>query len=239
MSREKGLRPLQPSQILRRRSLSLTSWPPSRARWLARRRRGRAARRDAAATVATAARADAPRRAPRSAGAGAAPRRPRGPDADALPAATGLPPERRALQVVDGRDRIVDADVARARGLTLVDLSDGWAPRIFADGVAADGARAAQSLPRGLRRPRQQQDRRRRPAAVARRAELPRAVRHPADAVGAARALPGRRRPRLRSDLRRQRSCWRSTRSRPGARRRSRRSWPSSTRARSGWRRRA
>ena len=52
----------------------------------------------------------------------------------------GLPPERRALQVVDGQDRIVDADVARARGLTLVDLSDGWAPRIFADGVAADGA---------------------------------------------------------------------------------------------------
>src|SRR5882757_2772213 len=39
-------------------------------------------------------------------------RPPRGPDADALPPATGLPPERRALQVVDGHDRIVDADVA-------------------------------------------------------------------------------------------------------------------------------
>ena len=71
-----------------------------------------------------------------------APRRHRGPDADALPPAAGLPPERRALQVVDGQDRIVDADVARARGLTLVDLSDGWAPRIFADGVAAGGAAA-------------------------------------------------------------------------------------------------
>ncbi len=69
-----------------------------------------------------------------------APRRPRGPDSDALPPAIGLPPERRALQVVDGRDRIVDADDARARGLTLVDLSDGWAPRIFADGIAKDGA---------------------------------------------------------------------------------------------------
>src|SRR3982751_6271803 len=65
------------------------------------------------------------------------PRRPRGKDQDALPPATGLPPERRALQVVDGQDRIVDADVAREDGLTLVDLSDGWAPRIFADGAGA------------------------------------------------------------------------------------------------------
>ena len=85
---------------------------------------------------------------PASAGA----RRAALPDVDALPAATGLPPERRALQVVtragpaggDGgltwEDRMVDADVARQRGLTLVDLSDGWAPGIFADGVAADGA---------------------------------------------------------------------------------------------------
>jgi len=66
--------------------------------------------------------------------------RPTAPDPDALPPAEGLPPARRALQVVGGRDRIVDADLARARGLTLVDLSDGWAPRIFADGVAPDGA---------------------------------------------------------------------------------------------------
>ena len=90
-------------------------------------------RRDAADHGTAAPRAPAPTAAP-------APKRPRGPDPDALPAATGLPPERRALQVVDGRDRIVDADEARARGLTLVDLSDGWAPRIFADGTAADGA---------------------------------------------------------------------------------------------------
>ncbi len=62
------------------------------------------------------------------------------PDPDALPPAPSLPIERRALQVVDGEDRIVDADLARARGLTLVDLSDGWAPRIFADGLAPDGA---------------------------------------------------------------------------------------------------
>ena len=69
-----------------------------------------------------------------------APPRPTAPDPDALPPAEGLPLERRALQVVGGQDRIVDADLARARGLTLVDLSDDWAPRIFADGVAADGA---------------------------------------------------------------------------------------------------
>jgi hypothetical protein len=63
------------------------------------------------------------------------------PDPDALPAApTDLPPERRAIQVVAGEERVVDADAARARGLTLVDLGDGWAPAIFDDGVAADGS---------------------------------------------------------------------------------------------------
>jgi hypothetical protein len=82
----------------------------------------------------------APPPAPAPAAAPAPPPRIPAPNVDPLPAAAGLPLERRALQVVDGRDRIVDAEVARARGLTVVDLSDGWAPRIFADGVAADGA---------------------------------------------------------------------------------------------------
>src|SRR6185503_7130443 len=60
--------------------------------------------------------------------------------ADALPALPELPPERRAIQVV-GRDEIngvidfqerpVDADAARARGLTVVDLSDAWAPSVL------------------------------------------------------------------------------------------------------------
>jgi hypothetical protein len=68
------------------------------------------------------------------------PTAPPAPDLDALPAATGLPPDRRALQVVAGRDRLVDAQAARQRGLSVVDLSDGWAPNVFADGVAADGA---------------------------------------------------------------------------------------------------
>jgi hypothetical protein len=63
------------------------------------------------------------------------------PDEDALPEASGkLAPERRAIQVVDGTERVVNADVARDKGLTLVDLSDDFAPFIFQDGKAADGA---------------------------------------------------------------------------------------------------
>jgi hypothetical protein len=60
------------------------------------------------------------------------------PDPDALPEAA-LPAERRAIQVVAGQERLVDAELAVERGLTLVDLSDGWAPIIFQDGKAADG----------------------------------------------------------------------------------------------------
>jgi hypothetical protein len=55
--------------------------------------------------------------------------------ADVLPAATEVPPERRAIQVVGVgetfEERTVDADAARERGLTLVDLSDAWAPAIL------------------------------------------------------------------------------------------------------------
>jgi hypothetical protein len=74
------------------------------------------------------------------AGADAAPRRPPAPDLDGLPAAAALPPERRALQVVHGEERIVDAALAAARGLTLVDLADDWAPPIFQDGSGPDGS---------------------------------------------------------------------------------------------------
>jgi hypothetical protein len=62
------------------------------------------------------------------------------PDLDALPAAVGLPPERRALQVVAGEERVVDADAARTRGLTLVELGDDWAPALFDDGQDPSGA---------------------------------------------------------------------------------------------------
>ncbi len=62
------------------------------------------------------------------------------PDVGALAPASDLPPERRAIQVVGGVERVVDADVARARGLTLVDLGDDWAPAIFDDGAGPGGA---------------------------------------------------------------------------------------------------
>jgi hypothetical protein len=61
------------------------------------------------------------------------------PDPDALPEARGLPADRRAIQVVHGVERTVDADLARQRGLTLVDLSDDWSPIIFQDATASDG----------------------------------------------------------------------------------------------------
>jgi hypothetical protein len=63
------------------------------------------------------------------------------PDEDALPeAGSDLLPERKAIQVVGGKERIVDAEAARNRGLTVVDLSDDFAPYIFQDGKASDGA---------------------------------------------------------------------------------------------------
>lgn len=56
------------------------------------------------------------------------------------PAATErLPPERRAIQVWEGSERLVDAEQARGAGLVVVDLRDEWAPRLFEDGQTADG----------------------------------------------------------------------------------------------------
>ncbi|HVR64000.1 MAG TPA: L,D-transpeptidase [Polyangia bacterium] len=60
-------------------------------------------------------------------------------DDDLLPPAADLPLARRAIQVARGAERVVDADRARAAGLTVVDLSDDWAPAVFADGTAPDG----------------------------------------------------------------------------------------------------
>jgi hypothetical protein len=68
-------------------------------------------------------------------------RRPPTLNPDALPTApTDLPSARRGLQVVDGVERIVDLEQAAKAGLTLVDLSDDWAPMIFADGTAPNGS---------------------------------------------------------------------------------------------------
>jgi hypothetical protein len=61
-------------------------------------------------------------------------------DDELLPEASSrLPPERRAIAVVDGKERVVDADLARERGLVIVDLSDDFSPTIFQDGKGAGG----------------------------------------------------------------------------------------------------
>ncbi|MBU0553337.1 chemotaxis protein CheB [Myxococcota bacterium] len=54
-----------------------------------------------------------------------------------------LPPERRVIVVVEGEERAVDIDAARAAGYTLIDFSDAWSPYIFhtfSDAVDEDGA---------------------------------------------------------------------------------------------------
>lgn len=64
------------------------------------------------------------------------------PDPDALaPLPTDSAGEggRRIIQVVAGDERTVNGEEARRRGLTLIDLSDGWAPSLLADGVGPRG----------------------------------------------------------------------------------------------------
>jgi hypothetical protein len=79
------------------------------------------------------------------------------PAADALPGLSDLPPERRAVQVVgvargagreEPEERQVDADAARARGLTVVDLSDDWAPSVL-DGAGYRSVFTALASDRG------------------------------------------------------------------------------------------
>ena len=53
--------------------------------------------------------------------------------------ANEVPPEQRAIQVVGGVETIVDAAAARAGGLTIVDLSDGWTPRVLGDQTGPKG----------------------------------------------------------------------------------------------------
>jgi hypothetical protein len=59
-----------------------------------------------------------------------------------------LPPAERALMVVDGQERWVDAHAAEAAGYTLVDLSDDWTPFLFAEQTTPEG----QPLPNRYRR---------------------------------------------------------------------------------------
>src|SRR6185312_5645691 len=60
-------------------------------------------------------------------------------DPDTLPPAPGVPLEQRAIQVAGGVEKTVDAAAGRARGLTIVDLSDGWVPLVLADQTGPKG----------------------------------------------------------------------------------------------------
>jgi hypothetical protein len=61
------------------------------------------------------------------------------PSGDPLASRDDLPPERRALLLVEGKERWVDAEAASAAGYTLLDLSDSWTPRIFGEEHATTG----------------------------------------------------------------------------------------------------
>src|SRR5690348_17063866 len=56
-----------------------------------------------------------------------------------LPARPDLPPQARALMVVGGQERWVDAAQAQAAGYTLVDFGDGWTPFIFQEVTDGNG----------------------------------------------------------------------------------------------------
>lgn len=60
-------------------------------------------------------------------------------DTDPLRHRDDLPPEQRTLLVLDGEERIVDVDAARAAGYQIVDLTDEWTPFIFGSIYGADG----------------------------------------------------------------------------------------------------
>ncbi len=51
-----------------------------------------------------------------------------------------LPATERVLVVIDGQERVVSRDAAKAAGYTEVDFSRGWTPRIFREAKGEDGA---------------------------------------------------------------------------------------------------
>src|SRR4051812_6141872 len=61
------------------------------------------------------------------------------PAAGELPARPDLAPQARALMIVGGAERWVDAAAAQAAGYTLVDLGDGWTPFIFQEVTDGNG----------------------------------------------------------------------------------------------------
>jgi hypothetical protein len=60
-------------------------------------------------------------------------------EAEASRARDDLPPERRALLMVNGAERWVDAAAIESVGYTIVDLRDDWTPSIFAEEHGPDG----------------------------------------------------------------------------------------------------
>jgi hypothetical protein len=73
---------------------------------------------------------------------------PAAPTTDPLTPRDDLAPELRALIVVDGKERWIEARAAEAAGYTLVDLSDEWTPLIFRNEHAPTG----EPLPNRYRR---------------------------------------------------------------------------------------
>jgi len=61
-------------------------------------------------------------------------------EAEAMRARDDLPPEGRALAVVDGKERWVDPKAAEAAGYTIVDLRDSWTPGILVEDKTPEGA---------------------------------------------------------------------------------------------------
>lgn len=61
-------------------------------------------------------------------------------EAEALRARDDLPPEQRALAMVNGAERWVDAKAAESVGYTIVDLRDSWSPLILAEQHTPEGA---------------------------------------------------------------------------------------------------
>ncbi|MEY4508143.1 MAG: hypothetical protein RLZZ450_265 [Pseudomonadota bacterium] len=60
-------------------------------------------------------------------------------ETDAMKPRDDLPPEKRALAVVNCTERWVDAEAAKAAGYTLVDLHDSWTPRILVEEKTPEG----------------------------------------------------------------------------------------------------
>jgi len=61
------------------------------------------------------------------------------PDGDPLRARDDLPPDQRALIIINGAERWVHAAAVESAGYTLIDLRDDWTPSIFDEEHAPDG----------------------------------------------------------------------------------------------------